>query len=88
MLALNAEFEACRRNSSSCWSSRIISAKDFFKGNHVTDLKEDELLTEIRMYTGGSFGSKLFLGKVIALAWVAQAQARVETSGYSLKEQR
>jgi carbon-monoxide dehydrogenase medium subunit len=49
MLALNAEFEACRRDSSSCWSSRIISAKDFFKGNHVTDLKEDELLTEIRI---------------------------------------
>ncbi len=49
MLALNAEFEVCRRDSSSSRSSRVISAQDFFKGVHVTDLKEDELLTEIRI---------------------------------------
>jgi len=44
MLALNAEFEVRSRAG-----KRIISAKDFFKGYLATDLKEDELLTELRI---------------------------------------
>jgi CO/xanthine dehydrogenase FAD-binding subunit len=44
MLALNAEFEV-----RGCFGSRTISAKDFFKGYLATDLKEGELLTELRI---------------------------------------
>jgi carbon-monoxide dehydrogenase medium subunit len=49
MLALNAEFEVCRRDSALCLSSRTISAQNFFKGYLTTDLKEGELLTELRI---------------------------------------
>jgi CO/xanthine dehydrogenase FAD-binding subunit len=44
MLALNAEFEVRSRSG-----SRTISAQDFFKGYLSTDLKEGELLTELRI---------------------------------------
>jgi CO/xanthine dehydrogenase FAD-binding subunit len=44
MLALNAEFEVRNRSG-----NRTVSAKDFFKGYLATDLKEDELLTELRI---------------------------------------
>src|SRR6266568_1476902 len=44
MLALNAEFEVRSRSG-----SRTISAQDFFKGYLSTDLKADELLTELRV---------------------------------------
>jgi CO/xanthine dehydrogenase FAD-binding subunit len=44
MLALNADFEL--RNRSGC---RIVSARHFFKGYLTTDLKEDELLTALRI---------------------------------------
>ncbi len=44
MVALNAEFVA--RSSS---GSRTISAQDFFKGYLTTDLKEGEMLTELRI---------------------------------------
>jgi CO/xanthine dehydrogenase FAD-binding subunit len=44
MLALNAEFEVRSRSG-----SRTISAGDFFKGYLSTDLKEGELLTELRV---------------------------------------
>lgn len=49
LLVLNAEFEVCRRDGTSSRSSRIIPAHNFFKGCQTTDLKEDELLTEIRI---------------------------------------
>src|SRR5215471_20219155 len=44
MVALNAEFEVRTRSG-----SRTISAQDFFKGYLSTDLKEGELLTELRV---------------------------------------
>lgn len=44
MLALNAEFVARSRDN-----SRIISAQNFFKGYLTTDLKEGEMLTELRI---------------------------------------
>jgi aerobic carbon-monoxide dehydrogenase medium subunit len=44
MLVLNANFTL--RN---CSGSRTVSAQDFFKGYLTTDLKEDELLTELRI---------------------------------------
>src|SRR5205823_12362223 len=44
MLALNGEFEV--RSSS---GNRTVSAQDFFKGYLSTDLKEGELLTELRV---------------------------------------
>jgi len=44
MVALNAEFVA--RNLS---GTRTISAQDFFKGYLTTDLKEGEILTELRI---------------------------------------
>jgi CO/xanthine dehydrogenase FAD-binding subunit len=44
MVALNAEFEARSRSG-----SRTISAQDFFKGYLTTDLKEGEMLTELRI---------------------------------------
>jgi len=44
MLALNAEFEVRSRSG-----SRTVSAQDFFKGYLSTDLKEGELLTELRV---------------------------------------
>ncbi len=44
MVALNAEFEARNRSG-----SRTISAQDFFKGYLTTDLKEGEMLTELRI---------------------------------------
>jgi len=44
MLALNAEFEVYSRSG-----SRTIPAQDFFKGYLTTDLKEGELLTELRV---------------------------------------
>ena len=44
MVALNAEFVA-RSHS----GSRTISAQDFFKGYLTTDLKEEEMLTELRI---------------------------------------
>ncbi|HLI87805.1 MAG TPA: xanthine dehydrogenase family protein subunit M [Ktedonobacteraceae bacterium] len=44
MLTLNAEFEVRSRSG-----SRTISARDFFKGYLATDLKADELLTELRV---------------------------------------
>jgi len=44
MVALNTEFVA--RSSS---GSRTISAQDFFKGYLTTDLKEGEMLTELRI---------------------------------------
>ena len=44
MVALNAEFVA-RSHA----GSRIISAQNFFKGYLTTDLKEGELLTELRI---------------------------------------
>jgi CO/xanthine dehydrogenase FAD-binding subunit len=44
MVALNAEFVARSRSS-----SRTISALNFFKGYLTTDLKEGEMLTELRI---------------------------------------
>src|SRR5438876_2924387 len=44
MVALNAEFVARSRSG-----SRTISAQDFFKGYLTTDLKEGEMLTELRI---------------------------------------
>jgi carbon-monoxide dehydrogenase medium subunit len=44
MVALNAEVEVRGRSG-----SRTISAQDFFKGYLTTDLKEGELLTEMRI---------------------------------------
>ena len=44
MLALDAAFEV-RSHS----GSRTISVQDFFKGYLTTDLKEGELLTELRI---------------------------------------
>lgn len=44
MVALNAEFEVRGRSG-----SRTIPAKDFFRGYLTTDLKEEELLTELRV---------------------------------------
>jgi carbon-monoxide dehydrogenase medium subunit len=44
MLVLNADFAIRNRSG-----SRTVSAKDFFKGYLTTDLKEDELLTELRI---------------------------------------
>ena len=44
MVALNAEFVARSRSG-----SRTISAQDFFKGYLTTDLKEEEMLTELRI---------------------------------------
>src|SRR5438128_615112 len=44
MLALNAEFEVRSRPG-----SRTVSAQDFFKGYLSNDLKEGELLTELRV---------------------------------------
>lgn len=44
MLVLNAHFTLRNRSA-----SRIVSAQDFFKGYLTTDLKEDELLTELRI---------------------------------------
>jgi carbon-monoxide dehydrogenase medium subunit len=44
MVALNAEFAARSRSG-----SRTISALDFFKGYLTTDLKEEEMLTELRI---------------------------------------
>jgi aerobic carbon-monoxide dehydrogenase medium subunit len=44
MLALNAEFEVRSRAG-----NRTVSAQDFFKGYLSTDLKEGELLTELRV---------------------------------------
>jgi carbon-monoxide dehydrogenase medium subunit len=44
MVALNAEFVARSRAG-----SRIISSQNFFKGYLTTDLKEGEMLTEIRI---------------------------------------
>ncbi len=44
MVALNAEFEVRGRSG-----SRTIPAQDFFKGYLTTDLKEGELLTELRV---------------------------------------
>ncbi len=44
MVALNAEFEARSRSG-----NRTIPAQDFFKGYLSTDLKEGELLTELRV---------------------------------------
>src|SRR5215467_14233181 len=44
MVALNAEFEVRNRSG-----SRTISAQDFFKGYLSTDLREGELLTELRI---------------------------------------
>jgi CO/xanthine dehydrogenase FAD-binding subunit len=44
MVALNAEFVAHSRSG-----SRTISAQDFFKGYLTTDLKEGEMLTELRI---------------------------------------
>lgn len=44
MLALNAEFEAHSRSG-----SRTIAAKDFFQGYLQTNLKQGELLTELRI---------------------------------------
>jgi carbon-monoxide dehydrogenase medium subunit len=71
MLALNAEFEV-----RSCAGERIISAKDFFKGYLVTALKEDELLTELRIpalppKSGSAFVEFARRGGDYALAGVA-----------------
>src|SRR5205823_11285321 len=44
MVALNAEFVARSRSG-----SRNISAQNFFKGYLTTDLKEGEMLTELRI---------------------------------------
>jgi CO/xanthine dehydrogenase FAD-binding subunit len=44
MVALNAEFVARSRSG-----SRTISAQNFFKGYLTTDLKEGEMLTELRI---------------------------------------
>ncbi len=44
MVALNAEFEVRSRSG-----SRTISAQDFFKDYLTTDLKDGELLTELRI---------------------------------------
>jgi carbon-monoxide dehydrogenase medium subunit len=44
MVALNAEFDVRSRSG-----SRTIPAQDFFKGYLSTDLKEGELLTELRI---------------------------------------
>lgn len=44
MLALDAEFEVRSRSG-----SRTIPARDFFKGYLTTDLKDGELLTELRV---------------------------------------
>ncbi len=60
MVALGAEFVAA-----SSKGTRVIKAKDFFVDTFTTDLKHEEILTEIRvpMYAPGTGGAYLKLEK-------------------------